>query len=66
MKQIITRQPRSCRYMIFVNDQHEASSSRKPDAFKEAKRIRTSWKNAQTVQVVDTWAFRDGETKFDF
>lgn len=63
---LITRQPRNCRYMIIVNGQHEASSARKPDAFKEAKRIRSSWKNVETVVVRDTWAWRDGETTFSF
>lgn len=61
---LITRQPRSCRYMIFVNGQHEASSPRKVDAFKEARRIRSSWKNVETIVVADTWAWKDNRFSF--
>lgn len=64
MTNLITRQPRNCRYMIFVNGQHEASDARKVDAFKEARRIRSSWKNVETVEVVDTWAWKDNRFSF--
>lgn len=61
---LITRQPRACRYMIFVNGQHEASDARRDGAFKEARRIRSFWKNVETVEVVDTWAWKDNRFSF--
>lgn len=64
MAVIITRQPRWGRYMIFVNGNHEQSNSRRVDAFRRAKVIRQTWKTAETVEVVDTWAYKDSRFSF--
>lgn len=53
---LITRQPRQIRYMIFVNGNHEQSNGRIKDAVERAKIIRKTWKSAETIEVVDTWA----------